>query len=53
MHGAQTLKAVSDRLILALASIYDIDVGEREVKLAYVQSSEPNKRGELYKKPRA
>ena len=41
VHGAQSLQASSARLLLALAAMLDFDVWSCDVKLAYLQSSEP------------
>ncbi len=40
VHGAQTLKASSARLLLALASELDFEVWSSDLKLAYLQSTE-------------
>ena len=41
VHGAQTLQASSARLLLAIAAIFEFDVWTSDVKLAYLQSTEP------------
>lgn len=44
VHGAQTLQASSARLLIALASICGFEVWSSDVKLAYLQSTEPLRR---------
>ena len=41
VHGAQTLQATSTRLLIALACAHGFDVWSTDVKLAYLQSTEP------------
>ena len=41
VHGAQTLQPSSVRLLFALASAYDFDIWSSDVKIAYLQSTEP------------
>ena len=41
VHGAKSLQASSDRLFLATAAMFRFDVWFCDVKLAYLQSSEP------------
>ncbi len=41
VHGSQTLQTSSSRLLLVLSSIFQFDVWSTDVKLAYLQSSEP------------
>ena len=41
VHGAQSLQESSARLLLAIAAMFDFDLWSCDVKLAYLQSSEP------------
>jgi len=51
VHGAQTLQASSARLLLALASAYEFDIWSSDIKLAYLQSTEPLIRRVFIKNP--
>ena len=51
VHGAQTLQASSARLILALATMFEFHVWSSDVKLAYLQSTEPLTRRVFIKNP--
>ena len=44
VHGDQNVQPSSARLLLALAMAYDFNVWSTDVKLAYLQSSEPLER---------
>ena len=44
VHGAQTLRVYSSRLLLALALIQSFHVWTSDIKLAYLQSTEPLER---------
>ena len=41
VHGTQTLQSSSARLLLALASVFEFSVWSADVRLAYLQSTEP------------
>ena len=51
VHGAQTLRASSSRLLLALAAAHDFEVWTSDVKLAYLQSTKPIERRVFVKNP--
>ena len=51
LHGAQTLQPSSARLLLALATMYVFAVRSSDVKLAYLQSTEPFLRRIFIKNP--
>ena len=44
VHGTQTLQSLLARLLLAFASLLGFDVSSTDVKLAYLQSTEPLRR---------
>ena len=41
VHGAQTLQSSSKRLLLAMAALLRFDIWSSDIKLAYLQSTEP------------
>ena len=51
VHAAKTLKPPLSKLLLALASMLDLDVWSTDVKLVYVQSTEPLQRRVFVKSP--
>ena len=51
VHGAQTVQPSSIRLLLALASSMNFEVWSSDVKLAYLQSTEPLERRVFIREP--